>query len=129
MKRLFELTWLLDYERRLAERYRYFLSLVMVSSLKQKVDIVELLAPTMRSCEMIFSSDNEYAILMPHTSEHEAQIAITRYKTMCNGEIDLRFSVTCYPDDISSITDPIQIGRRRLEIARRSGTSEVISTG
>lgn len=129
MKRLFELAWLLDYERRLAERYRYFLSLVMISPLKKKVDVVELLGSTMRSCDMVFSSNEEYAVLMPHTSEHEAQIAITRYNAMCNGEIDLRFSVTCYPEDISSVSDPIQIGRRRLEMAKRSRTSEVISTG
>jgi len=129
MKRSFELAWLLDYERRLAERYQYFLSLVMISPLTRNVDIVELLSGTMRSCDMVFSSNDEYAVLMPHTSLHEAKIAITRYKSMCNGEIGLRFSVTCYPDDISSITDPIQIGRRRLELAKRSGASEIISAG
>ena len=124
-----QLEWLLNYEQRLAERYRYFLSLVMMAPTNEKAKVMKILESSIRSCDEIFVINGYYVVLMPHTSKQEARVAVDRYKSMYNGELDIRYSITSFPGDINSLSDPIEVGRQRLETAKQGKPGEVISHG
>lgn len=127
MRKLNQLEWLLNYERRLAERYRYFCSLVMMAPTSDKAKVIKMLENTMRSCDEIFAINGDYLILMPHTTNQEACVAVNRYRSMYNREFDIRYSVTSFPGDVYGSSDPIRVGIQRLDIAKQGGYSEVIS--
>ena len=129
MREPIQLEWLLKYEQRLAERYRYFLSLVMMTSISDNARIIKILENTMRSCDQIFAINGDYFILLPHTSKQEARATVNRYKSMYNGELDIRYSITTFPGDINSLSDPIEVGRQRLKSAKQGGPDEVVSRG
>lgn len=129
MQKTIQLEWLLKYEQRLAERYRYFLSLIMMSPISEKAKALKILKSTMRSCDEIFAVNGDYVVLLPHTSKQEARTAIDRYKSMYNGEIDIRYSITTFPGDISTLSDPTVIGNQRLKIAKKGKPGEVVGHG
>ena len=129
MQKATQLEWLLSYEQRLAERYRYFLSLVMMSPDNEKAEVMKILESTIRSCDEVFTINGDYIVLMPHTSKQEARVAVNRYKSMYNGELDIRYSITSFPGDINSLSNPTEVGKQRLETAKRGKRDEVISHG
>ena len=118
--------WVLDHQVQLAMRYRYFISIIMVANGDGKISIRRLLGQTIRDCDRFFDLKEESAILMPHTSQDEACVAVDRYKEKCNDAVDLHFSIVSYPADATTATTMLKTSKRLISKARRSGLSVVM---
>jgi hypothetical protein len=87
------------HEQKLAARYRYFVSIVMVATTQNGVSVRGLIDDTLRECDELFVVNEGIAILMPHTTLDDATRAVERFKTFSADRIDLRFSIATYPTD------------------------------
>jgi hypothetical protein len=124
-----KLEWLLNYEINLASRYRHFLSLVFLTPTgDQGVDVESLLDSSLRDCDEFFHLEDSSAILMAHTGMPEAQEAIDRIKHMCNGTIDLRYSVSAYPEE-TTVGEMIDAAVHRLNLAKNREYGAVVFNG
>ncbi len=92
------LRWLLDYEIRGSERYRRFLSLLLIASDREGEGIERLRESFRRSDEIVALDKNRAAVLLRETNVDGTLTAIDRYKAFHN-VIHVRFAVTCYPTD------------------------------
>ena len=81
----------------------------------------------MRECDQYFSLGDSNAILMAHTTLEEAQHAITRYKKVCYGTMDLRYSVAIYPNSPTP-ESMMETARVRLEKAIDSQYGAVVDS-
>lgn len=118
----------LEHEQRLAARYRFFVSVVMVSPKEAGVGVRELLNETLRECDEVYVLDEGIAILMPHTTLDDALTAVDRYKTFCANRIDLRFSIATYPTD-DTAADLLARARARLMEAKLGEFGQVVAFG
>lgn len=118
----------LQHEQRLAARYRFFVSIVMIAPQETGVCVRQLLSETLRECDEVYVLDEGVAILMPHTTLHDAMSAVDRYKAFCTDRIDLRFSIATYPTD-NTAADLLARARARLSEAKLGGSGEVIACG
>ena len=123
-----ELEHKLTYEQKLAERYRFFVSIVMISTSRRDVSVRQLLKDTLRDCDELYVLDEGIALLMPHTSLSNALTAVDRYKSECQEKIDLRFSIASYPGDAASL-NLLARAEDRLAAARRGRFGEIICQG
>lgn len=123
-----QLEWLLGYQLRMATRHRYFVSLVMVAVCARRISVRLLLDETLRASDEFFDLEEGTAIVMAHTGMEEAQEAIARYKSRCNGEVDLRFSIVTYPGDMGAVPDMLMKARQRLAIAKQLHCGAVLSS-
>ncbi|MCE5228080.1 hypothetical protein LLG95_00595 [bacterium] len=93
------LRWLLDYEIRGSERYRRFLSLLLIASNHEGDGGIERLKETFRrSDEIIALDEHRAAVLLRETNVDGTLQALQRYKSFHN-VMHLRFAVVCYPTD------------------------------
>ncbi len=120
-----ELETKLTYEQKLAARYRFFVSIVMISSLQRDLSVRQLLKDTLRDCDELYVLDEGIALLMPHTSLEDALTAVERYKNECKEKVDLRFSIASYPGDVASL-NLLARAEDRLTAARRGRFGEVV---
>ena len=81
----------------------------------------------MRDCDQYFSLGDSNAILMAHTTLEDAQQAITRYKKVCNGSMDLRYSIAIYPSSPTA-ESMMETARVRLERAIDSQYGAVVDS-
>ena len=123
------LKWQLEYQIRLALRYRHFVSLVMITNGYGNTDIRRLLGQTVRDCDRFFDLKDESAIVMPCTSQSEARIAVNRYKKTSDAAVDLKFSIVSYPSDATTSTTMLETAKQLMSRARRSGFSVVTKDG
>jgi hypothetical protein len=122
------LEWLLSYELKLAARFRYYVALVYTKPTDHDcsdLKIDQLFENDMRDCDQYFTLGDNNAILMAHTSLEEAQQAIARYKKVCNGTMDLRYSVAIYPNSPTA-ESMMETARERLEKAVESQYGAVV---
>lgn len=91
------------HEQKLASRYRYYVSVVMVATTQTGVSIRGLIHDTLRECDELFVLNDGLAILMPHTTLEDATRAVERFKSFCADRIDLRFSIATYPTDDAAL--------------------------
>lgn len=92
------LRWLLDYEIRGSERYRRFLSLLLIASNRNERGIEPLKESFRRSDEVIEIDKWHAAVLLRETNIDGTLNALNRFKAFHN-VIHLRFAVVCYPTD------------------------------
>ena len=123
-----ELEHKLTYEQKLAARYRFFVSIVMISTSRRDVSVRQLLKDTLRDCDELYVLDEGIALLMPHTSLSNALTAVDRYKSECQEKIDLRFSIASYPGDAASL-NLLARAEYRLSAARRGRFGEIVCQG
>ena len=124
------LEWLLDYELKLAARFRYYVALVYVKPFDNNANeriIEELVQRDKRDCDQYFQLEDRNAILMPHTSLDEAKKAIDRYKSLCNETCDLRYSIALYPNS-STAQNMMETAGRRLDRAIESQYGAVVNS-
>ena len=119
---------LLRYELQGAERHRRFLSLVMVVSDKSLSVLKSFLGTHIRTSDVWADGDDSLAVLMGETNAGDALLAIDRYKSFFDTEIDLRFSVVTYPVDGGQTEGLFEAARRRLEDARSGEEGAVVAT-
>jgi hypothetical protein len=124
----FDLERQLEHEQRLAARYRFYVSVVMVAPTQAGVSVRQLLDESLRECDEIFVLDEGLAILMPHTTLQDANRAVDRFKAFCAERIDLRFSIATYPTD-DAAPGLLNLARERLAEAKSGEFGEVVMTG
>jgi hypothetical protein len=124
-----KLEWLLNYEINLASRYRHFLTLVFLAPREDRgIDVEGLLDTSLRDCDEFFHLGDSGAILMAHTGLREAQLAIDRIKLMCNGSIDLRYSISSYPGETTA-GEMMESAVHRLNVAKSRDYGAVVFNG
>lgn len=116
------------HEQRLAERYRYYVSIVMVAPASHNVSIRGLIDDTLRECDELFVVNDGVAILMPHTTLEDATRAVDRFKSFCADRVDLRFSIATYPTDDAAL-NLLTRAKRRLEQAKAGDFGKVVFRG
>lgn len=125
------LTKFLGYELRSAERYRRFISLVMVASPQSNERVNRLLGDNLRTSDVVADFDGASIILMSETNSAGALSAIERYKNTENikNVHDLRFSLVTFPADNGGPESMIASAFRRLQKAAEGEPGAVIMTG
>jgi hypothetical protein len=118
----------LNYELSCAERYRRFVSLVMVSGPSSEGSIRRALADKIRSSDLLAEKNSYLVILMSETDQNGAQIAIDRYRNY-GANSELRFSVVTYPQDSGNAETLVQAAERRLRRAADGVPGEVVTHG
>lgn len=115
----------LMHEQKLAERYRYYVSVVMVAPTQNGVSVRGLIDDTLRECDELFVVNEGIAILMPHTTLEDATRAVERFKGYCADRIDLRFSIATYPTDDTAL-DLLSRAKTRLAEAKAGDFGKVV---
>ena len=118
---------LLQYELHAAERYRRFVSLVMITTGSDGAGLTNLLSEHVRKSDVIADFDSSVAVLMGETDKNDALTAIRRYGNIFDSQLDLRFSVVTYPADGSNPYGLVQTAYRRLSKARDAEKGAVIA--
>ena len=120
---------ILEYELNAAERYRRFVSVVMVSSDSQYADHVkELLENNIRKSDVMSDYENSIMLMLGETDKKDALAAVKRYSGLFMDRLDLRFSVVTYPDDGVKADGLIGTAYMRLARAKSGSFGEVVST-
>lgn len=119
----------LGYELRSAERYRRFVSVVMVTTPDEQGDVPKLLTETLRNSDVMADFNGASVILMTETNSAGALSAIERYKTRTAREEDLRFAVVTYPSDGGGPDGLLSTAYRRLQNAVSGPPGSVVMTG
>lgn len=119
---------LLRYELQGAERHRRFLSLVMVVSDKSLSVLRSFLGTHIRTSDVWADGDDSLAVLMGETDVGDALLAIDRYKSFFDSQIDLRFSVVTYPLDGGKPEGLFEAARRRLKDAKSGCEGAVVTS-
>ncbi len=118
---------LLQYELNAAERYRRFVSVVMVTSKNGLPGLTNVLGEHIRKSDVMSDFDSSLAVLMGETDKNDALIAVRRYCGVFDNQFDLNFSVVTFPADGANPYGLIQTAYRRLNKAKTTGTGSVIA--
>lgn len=118
---------LLQYELHAAERYRRFVSLVMVTSGKNGAGLTNLLGEHVRKSDVMADFDSSVAVLMGETDKGDALSAIRRYTNLFDNQVDLRFSIVTYPADGANPYGLVQTAYRRLSKAKDSDKGAIVA--
>ena len=118
----------LTYELSCAERYRRFVSLVMVKGRAADGPVRRALADRIRSSDLLAEKNSHLVILMSETDRVGAQIAIERYRQF-GADSPLWFSLVTFPQDTGNADSLVRTGERRLQRASESAPGEIISSG
>ena len=117
----------LQYELACAERYRRFVSLVMVKEGEKGVQLEHVLADKVRDSDLLAEKNSSFLILMSETDRNGARSAISRYVDL-DGEVhDFRFALVTYPNDSGSAEDLMEAAERRLMKASEEGPGAIVS--
>lgn len=118
---------LLRYELQSAERYRRFVSLVMVASSERAGRAKKVVKETLRDSDVMADFDGAAVILMSETTSAGALTAIERYKEREGQE--LRFSLVTYPSDGGGEENLMAVAYRRLQKAVASEAGSIVMSG
>jgi hypothetical protein len=118
---------LLQYELHAAERYRRFVSVVMITADDNPTGLPNLLGDHVRRSDVMSDFDSSLAILMGETDKGDALTAVKRYGNLFDDQIDLRFSVVTYPGDGANPYSLVQTAYRRLNKAKTSQKGSVVA--
>ncbi len=120
---------ILRYELNGAERYRRYVSLVLVHSPTDHEGLKAVVGPHMRNSDAVASYDHTIAVLMAETDKHDALCAINRYNDALRTRFDMRFSVVTFPADDTSAESMMSTAERRLHMAKNGGEGNVVFEG
>ncbi|HIJ73497.1 MAG TPA: hypothetical protein HPP83_05280 [Candidatus Hydrogenedentes bacterium] len=118
----------LEYELAAAERYRRFVSIVMVGSRQGAEKARQVLKGTLRSSDVMEQIGDAAVVLMGETDSEGALCAIERYKDRCGRRHDMRFSIVTFPTDEAEPDALFSTGNRRLEQAMAGDFGAVVAT-
>ena len=82
-----------------------------------------------RHSDTFFSINGSVVVLMGETDRAGALKAVERYQGLINGAIDVRYSVTSFPDDVKVTSKIIKTAYRRLEAAHTLDRGAVVAEG
>jgi hypothetical protein len=113
---------LLEYELTSAERYRRYVSLVMIHSPVDPESLKITMDTHVRNSDAIAHFDHSVAVLMSETDQEDALRAVERYGNFMDDQLDPRYSVATYPVDNHTPDELLDIANRRLQEAKKSDT-------
>lgn len=120
---------MLEYELEAAERYRRFLSLVMVADPERTGPVESIIGESLRQSDIMALLDGAAVILMSETNGDGARVAIERFKDGGYSNNDLRFSLATFPEDGRGVESLIAIASRRLQKAFAGLPLSVVASG
>jgi hypothetical protein len=110
-----ELTWMLAHEIALAERYRRFVTLLMLQPNQPERWLAAHLQGKMRQSDVIFDFDgSRVAVLMSETAPDGARTAIDRYLREFPGGSEVTYGFSSYPEDGNCLPTLLAAATRRL---------------
>jgi len=118
----------LQYELNAAERYRRFVSVVMVASSDGIGRLKKILQGTVRSSDLLAVDEETAIVLMSETDSSGALSAIERYKDRAR-QHDVRFSLVTYPNDGGGAEGLFATAQRRLDGALAGEFGAVVAAG
>jgi len=118
----------LDYELVCAERYRRYVSLVMIKSTSPDSSVRRILSDRIRSSDLLAEKNSHLVVLMSETDSDGAFVAIDRYRTFCENH-PLWFSLVTFPQDAGTAEEFVTAAERRLDAAIQEEPGAVVSTG
>ncbi len=124
------LEWLLDYELRCAERYRRYVSVVMMAAEGQSgAQLLQLLNDQVRKSDEVFDLEYGTAILMGETDLPDSLRAIQRFRGYCEGNVELKCAIASYPEDRGSARDMVAALYRRIQTAAKGENGTIVTNG
>lgn len=120
---------LLDLLLRLAERHRFYISLLLMTSSDEKTDVPRLVRSALRRSDIVFESSDCCTVLMAHTSKEDAARALARFQRWCDDSMGLCFATATYPCDGATVESLMLAGETRLKAARQVGFNAVSHVG
>lgn len=120
---------MLQYELHAAERYRRFVSVMMVAPGNGFIGLGDSLAGHCRTSDVMAETDMGVAVLMGETDTSGALTAARRYLNFFDNQADLRFSVVTYPSDGGKAEGLLERATRRLGEAMEGEMGAVVCTG
>ncbi len=117
---------LLDYELSQSLRHRRYLSLVMLSLKDSRQEVLELLINGLRRSDEVFFHEGRFVVMMGKTSKSEAIRAVHRYSVELEGCLDMRCSVSSFPEDGKTPRELLGVLQNRLAKAMQLETNELI---
>lgn len=121
--------WLLEYELRLAARYRQFFSFVLIRVDGDPDGLNKILSETFRGSDVCFREAHGLSVVMGETGGADAVQAIQRYDRTINGSMKVHYSVASYPSDGRTPAELRRVAQARLERARAQGPGAVVAEG
>jgi len=120
----------LQYELHSAERYRRFVSLVMISTDSESYGRVrKVLCAHVRNSDLIAGTDGSIVVLMGETDKAGALCALDRYLRLFHNNVELYCSIVTYPSDGGMPDRLIPLAYRRLKAAKSTGPRSVVAAG
>jgi hypothetical protein len=108
---------LLDYELSQSVRHRRYMSVAMFCLKDSCQELAELLREDVRQSDEVFLHEDHFLVLMGTTSKTEAIKAVNRYGVDLDGFLDMRCSISSFPDDGKTSFELLQILKQRLKMA------------
>ena len=108
---------LLDYELSQSVRHRRYMSVVMFCLKDSCRELTELLREDVRQSDEMFFYKDHFVVLMGTTSKSEAIEAVNRYGVDLDGYLDMRCSISSFPDDGKTSSELLNILKQRLKKA------------
>jgi len=103
--------------------------MVMVTTEEGISGLRSFLGSHIRDSDVIADFDSSIAVLMGETDIGSAMIAVDRYKSFFESQLDLRFSVVTYPSDGGKAENLIKMAYRRLSRAKQGDVGTVVTSG
>ncbi len=117
---------LLQYELYASERYRRYVSVVLVRSLADHQGLNSAFDQLMRKSDIIAFYDHAIAVLMSETDQNDALCAVDRFHAVLGNQFDVRFAVATYPSDEASVEGLLATAEKRLQKAQSNHNGHVI---
>lgn len=117
-----------QYELACAERYRRFVSLVMVTERSNGEQLVNVLTDRVRDSDLVVEKNSTFLILMSETDQNGAKTAISRFVDRDGDVHDFRFSLVTYPNDSGNARSLLEAGERRLLKASEGQAGDIVSS-
>lgn len=108
---------LLDYELSQSVRHCRYMTVAMFYLKDDCLDLAELLREDVRQSDEVFLYKDRFVVLMGTTSKEEAINAVNRYNADLDGYLDIRCSISSFPDDGKTSLELLNILKQRLKTA------------
>jgi len=116
----------MQYELYSSERYRRYVSVILVRSLDDHQGLNSAFAQLIRKSDVITFYDNAIAVLMSETDQNDALSAVDRFHSLLVNQFDVRFAVATYPSDEASVEGLLSTAEKRLQKAQNNHNGHVI---
>lgn len=116
----------LQYELYASERYRRYVSLVLLHSSADHQELNSAVYQLIRKSDIIASYDHVIAVLMSETDQNGALCAVDRFHAVLRHQFHVCFAVATYPSDGASVEGLLAAAEKRLQKAQQNHNGHVI---